>query len=275
MEALGRLHNLLRELAPVLVAFSGGVDSTLVLQVALQAAGADEVLAVTAHGPVHATSELETAYSVASYLGVRHMVMATDELALPGFAANKPDRCFVCRHSLFQRLLDMAGSEGLRTVVDGSNRDDLDDFRPGLQAARALGVRSPLAELGLDKQQVRSLARRLQLPDWDRPASPCLASRFPYGEPITRQGLHMVEEAERYMHQLGFRQVRVRHHGSLARLEVDSTEVGHVADESVRSDIVRYLRHLGYVYVALDLEGYRTGSLNEALVRRLPDTTDE
>lgn len=265
LKALDRLRELLGELAPVLVAFSGGVDSTLVLKVALQAAGVDGVVAVTAHGPVHTTSELEIAHTTVSLLGARHVVILTDELALPGFAANRPDRCFLCRRSLFERLLEMARLEGLQTVVDGSNRDDLDDFRPGLAAARALGVRSPLAELGLGKQEVRALARRLGLSGWDRPSSPCLASRFPYGEPITTSGLGMVEEGERYLGELGFRQVRVRHHGHLARLEVAREEIARVTAEPTRHDIVRRFRELGYIHVALDLEGYRSGSLNEVL----------
>lgn len=267
MTAFDRLRELLRELAPLLVAFSGGVDSALVLKAALEAVGSNDVLAVTAHGPIHPARELEAACGTALQLGARHVILTTNELALPGFAANGPDRCRICRESLFEKLLEMARVERMRTVVDGTNFDDLDDFRPGLVAAQALGVRSPLAEVGLRKRDVRTLARELGLPDWKRPSSPCLASRFPYGEPITPAGLQMVEEGERYLRELGFREVRVRHHGSLARVEVARSEVARAAGEPMRRDIVRHLRALGYLYVALDLEGYRSGSLNEALAR--------
>jgi uncharacterized protein len=198
-------------------------------------------------------------------MGARHRVITTNELAVPGFVANPPERCFLCKTALYERLVAIACAEGLKTVIDGANRDDSGDYRPGLQAAAALGVRSPLAEAGMGKAEVRALARHLGLPEWDRPASPCLASRFPYGESITAEALRMVDDAERYLKTLGLGSVRVRHHGPLARLEVDQKDVARAAEESVRRAIVSHLRGLGYKYVALDLEGFRSGSLNEVL----------
>jgi pyridinium-3,5-biscarboxylic acid mononucleotide sulfurtransferase len=263
--AVDRVRACLREASPVLVAFSGGVDSSLVLKLALDELGSEAVLAVTAHGDVHTAEELEAARGAAARLGARHQVITTSELAVPGFAENPPERCFICKSALYEKLAEIARTEGLKTVIDGANHDDLADYRPGNQAAVALGVRSPLAEAGLDKGAVRTLAREAGLSQWDRPASPCLASRFPYGERITAAGLRMVGEAERYLKGLGFADVRLRHHGPLARIEVTPCDVGKAAEESVRRAIVGHLRKLGYLYVTLDLEGFRSGSLNEVL----------
>jgi uncharacterized protein len=271
---LAAFRVLLRELAPLLVAFSGGVDSSLLLSLALEELGAEAVLAVTAHGDVHTAEELGAAREAAARMGARHVVITTNELAVPGFPANPPERCFLCKSAMYERLIEMAQSEGMKTVVDGVNRDDGGDYRPGVQAALVLGVRSPLAEVGLGKVEVRALACERSLPEWDRPPSPCLASRFPYGEPITVAGLSTVAEAERFLKGLDFTTVRVRHHGNLARIEVNVDDVHRLvepevapgdAEESVCRAIVRHLRKLGYVYVTLDLEGFRSGSLNEAL----------
>lgn len=263
--AVDRLRSILRELAPLLVAFSGGVDSTVVLKVAVDEVGPDGVLAVTAHGDVHTTEELEAAREAAARLGARHLVVATEELAIPGFPANPPERCYLCRSVMYRRLLDVAQTEGMRTVVDGTNQEDGADYRPGTRAAEALGVRSPLAEAGIGKGEARALARELGLPNWDLPSSPCLASRFPYGERLTTEKLRMVAEAERRLKELGFRTVRLRHHGDLARIEVGAGDITLAAEESVRRAIVSDLREIGYFYVTLDLEGFRSGSMNEVL----------
>jgi uncharacterized protein len=272
-QAEASVRALLRDLGPVLVAFSGGVDSTVLLKLALSELGPEGVLAVTAHGDVHTAEELSAAREAAAHLGARHVVIITNELAIPGFSTNPPERCFLCRSAMYGRLLDVARTEGMKTVVDGANRDDGADYRPGIRAAAVLGVRSPLAEAGIGKEEVRALARKLGLPNWDLPSSPCLSSRFPYGETITAAKLRAVAAAEYGLKALGFATVRVRHHGDVARVEVAGPDIARASEESVRRAIVRLLRDLGYLYVTLDLEGFRSGSLNEAL--RLEAASEE
>jgi len=260
-----KVRTIIRDIGGLLVAFSGGVDSTVLLKLALEELGAARVLAATAHGDVHTTEELESAQRIASQIGARHVIIDSHELEVPGFSANPPERCFLCRSEMYAHMWELARREGLGAVVDGANQDDGADYRPGIRAAKTLGVRSPLAEAGLGKDEVRALARDLGLSNWDLPASPCLSSRFPYGEPITKDKLKMVAAAERRLRELGFATARVRHHGDLARVEVLEDDISKTAEESVRRAIVQYLRKLGYAYVTVDLQGFRSGSMNETL----------
>jgi uncharacterized protein len=249
----------------VVVAFSGGVDSSVLLALAVEELGPDGVVAVTAVSETYARGELEEARSVAASLGVRHEVLPTRELDIPGFAQNPPERCFYCKTELMSRLSALASAWGVRSVVDGANADDAGDFRPGIRAADLLGVRHPLLESGLGKAAVRDLARRLGLPNAERPAMACLASRFPYGEEITAEKLAQVEAAEACLRGLGFHQLRIRHHGPLARIEVPAEDLARLVQTAARCTVASELKRLGYTYVALDLEGFRSGSMNEVL----------
>ena len=257
-----RLHDIFKKLGSVLVAFSGGVDSTFLLSVAGEVLG-DRVLAVTASSPIHPRRELLQARRLAKRLGVRHRIIGSRELEDDHFLGNDSRRCYHCKRILFNTLLDIAREEGLAAVVDGSNRDDLDDYRPGAEALRELGIRSPLQEAGLTKEQIRRFSRQRGLSNWDLPAQACLASRIPYGTKLIRDDLKRVERAEEALHDLGYARVRVRHHGRLARIEVDGEDLERVLADRLR--VVSALKKSGYLYVAVDLEGYRRGSLNEAL----------
>lgn len=261
-EKLQRLRSILAALKSVVVAYSGGVDSTLLLRVARQQLG-DKAIAVTAVSPTLPPRELEQATRMAQEMGAQHILVDTDELADPEYAANTTKRCYYCKLLRFGRLLDIAQQKGFSYIVDGCNYDDLGDHRPGMKAAQELGVRSPLIEARLTKAEIRALARGLGIPVWDKPSGACLATRIPYGTPITQERLEQVRDAEQFLHNLGVAQVRVRHHGDIARIEAEPESLPLVMEN--RWQIASHLRKLGFTYVSADLEGYRSGSMNENL----------
>jgi uncharacterized protein len=260
-EKAANLLEILKSLSPVVVAFSGGVDSTLLLAAVREACG-DGVIAVTASSATYPRRELAAAERLAASLGARHRVIKTREMDDPAFTANPPERCYHCKRELFRELGRLAAAEGCRAVVEGSNVDDLGDFRPGERAGREAGAASPLRQAALTKADIRALARALGLPNWDKPAAACLASRFPYGTSITRESLERIERIEDALGDLGFGQVRARSHGDLIRLEVAPSSLAAAAAPAVRDRIVQVVKREGYRFVALDLQGYRTGSFN-------------
>jgi uncharacterized protein len=259
-----RLLEGLAALGSALVAYSGGVDSTYLLWAAHRALG-PRAVGVIGRSDTFARSEMADALAEAGRIGVAVRVVGTAELTDPRFRDNPPDRCYHCKSELFTKLGSLARAEGFEAVLDGTNADDLEDYRPGRRAGEERGILSPLAEAGLGKSEIRALARRAGLTAWDKPAMPCLSSRFPYGMRITAEKLHQVEEAEAWLRGRGFRECRVRHHGSVARLEVPGSDLSRLAEEPARSQVVAALQALGFAYVALDLTGFRSGSLNEVL----------
>jgi len=264
---LAALEHLLRGLGSVAVAYSGGVDSSVLLAAAHRALGA-RALGVFGRSPTVPGGEEAAALALAAGIGARVRVVETCEIADPAFVANGPDRCFHCKRDLFAHVRAVADEEGLAAVVEGSNADDLGDHRPGLVAAREAGVRAPLLELGIGKPLVRALAGALGLPNQDKPAMACLSSRVPYGRPIEREVLARIDRAEAALRTLGLGRVRVRDHGDVARVEVDAAEIARLAAPGLRERVVAALREAGYAYAALDLVGYRTGAMNEVLPRR-------
>jgi uncharacterized protein len=260
----GRLRDLLTGYRSVLVAFSGGVDSAYLAIAARQALG-ERALAVTADSPSYPDSHRQLALSIARDFALAHEVIHTAELDRPEYRANPANRCYFCKDELYGRLQAVARARGLAVVVDGNNADDRGDYRPGRQAAREHGVRSPLDEAGLTKDDIRALARAAGLQSWNEPASACLSSRIPYGDEVTGARLRQIEQAEQVLRELGFRIFRVRHHDTVARLEMARAEMPRALDPDVNARLVAALKALGYQYVSLDLQGYRLGSLNEAL----------
>ena len=262
-----RLRELLRSYESVAVAFSGGLDSAVVLKVAVDVLGVENVVAVTGCSPSLAQAELAEAEALARQFGVEHVRLATEEFSDPAYLANPTERCYHCKRELYAKLCQYAARRGLQQIVNGMNADDRDDYRPGTQAGTEQGIKAPAAEAGLTKSDLRALARHLGLTISDKPASPCLASRLPYGEAITPAKLRQVEQAEEFLRELGLRECRVRHHGNLARIEVPAERIAWLAEPERRARIDARLRGLGYTYVAVDLRGFRSGSLNEVLLQ--------
>ena len=260
-----RLEAVLKARPRAVVAFSGGVDSTLLLRVARDVLGPGNVVAVTGVSGTYTAEERRTAERFARGLGVEHVLLETGELASDAFSANSPDRCYHCKRELLAGIIELARARGIDAVYDASNVDDLSDYRPGLRALEESGVRSPLLEAGFTKRDVRRLSRRLGLPTWDKPANPCLASRVPYGTPITQETLDKVREGEAFIRKLGFPVVRLRHHGALARLEVPAEDLTRLLKPATARKIAAELRSIGYLWTAVDIEGYTMGSLNRAV----------
>jgi uncharacterized protein len=261
---LKRLEKILQQMQGLVVAFSGGVDSTFLLKVAHDVLG-KHVIAVTALSPTFPLAELKSAKELARSLGVRHQLIRSNELSIPEFVSNPPNRCYYCKKDLFTRLLEIARKKNIPWAADGSNSDDAHDFRPGAIAAKELGIRKPLMEARLGKEEIRILSRKSGLPTGDKPSAACLSSRLPYGETITAEKLKQVGRAEQFLQKLGFTQVRVRHHNGIARIEVLPAELGRFMERALQARVTKQLRGIGYQYVTLDLQGYRMGSMNEVL----------
>ncbi|MBC7333889.1 MAG: ATP-dependent sacrificial sulfur transferase LarE [Actinobacteria bacterium] len=261
-EKIKRLKEILTGMKSVVVAFSGGVDSSLLLKLAIESLGKN-VIAVTAKSPTFPEREIEEATKIARMFGCKHMIINSNELQIEEFKTNPKNRCYYCKKELFSNLISIKNDNGFDFVVDGTNFDDSTTFRPGMQASKELGIRSPLLESSLTKQEIREYSKEIGLPTWDRPAFACLASRIPYGQKITSSKLRKIEEAESFLLFLGFKQVRVRYHEPVARIEVEKDKIPEILDKTLREKIIAKLKEIGFKYITIDLEGYRSGSMDE------------
>lgn len=269
MNAHGKLDKLkqnIKNMGSLAVSFSGGVDSTFLLKVASDVLG-DKALAITAKSSTYPEREYREAEAFAKTLGVKHITIISEELEIEGFSENPVNRCYFCKHELFEKVREIAKQNGIMYVADGSNVDDTGDYRPGLQAVKELQVVSPLRVVDMTKDDIRLLSKEMGLPTWNKQAFACLASRFPYGQKITKEKLDMVDRAEQFLLDLGFREVRVRHHGDLARIEVGTNERSRFFDEEFMEKVYNKLKEIGFTYVSLDMKGYRTGSMNETILK--------
>jgi uncharacterized protein len=264
-QKLDDLKHRIKVLKRVVVAFSGGVDSTFLLKVCMDVLGRDHVLAVTAHSEAISEKEFVESQGLANFLNSRQKIIELKELNIPGISDNPPERCYFCKRELFNKFTAIARDEGYNFVVEGSNFSDMEDFRPGMVAIRELGIISPLKEVGLTKEEIRIASKEMGLPTWNKPSYACLFSRFPYGEKITREKLKRVSQAEDLLRGLGFYQFRVRSHGDIARIEVLPEEMERFFKKSFRDTITKEFRNMGFTYITLDMAGYRTGSMNEHL----------
>ena len=263
-DKLSKLKEIVSKLGSVVVAFSGGVDSTLVAKVCYDTLR-DNSMAVTARSETYPDFEFKESQKLAREIGIKHLVVDTSELAIEGFANNPPERCYFCKTELFGKLKEIAKEHGFLNVADGANLDDTQEFRPGLKASKELNVRSPLKEAGLKKEDIRKVSKLLNLPNWNKPAYACLSSRFPYGQSITEEKISMVSEAETYLRGLGLIQFRVRHHETIARIEILPEDIHILTNSPAREELTAKFKKIGFTYVTLDLEGYRSGSMNEIL----------